>query len=136
MTTLGQRLAHYRKEKGFTQQQLGELINVSPQAISKWENDQAEPDVSMLITLASLFEISLNALLKGEDDVKQENAPAETQETAQKASNGRFKKFLAAHKKPLIITVCIVFSNQVLFKIFIFYTTYCSRSTWQHINIV
>lgn len=140
MTTLGQRLAHYRKEKGFTQQQLGELINVSPQAISKWENDQAEPDVSMLITLASLFEISLNALLKGEDDVKQEDAPAETQESDQKASNGRFKKFLAAHKKPLIVTVCIVLALAIMIPAFFIIASRtflqpCSMYNYNRINV-
>ena len=52
--TLGQRLAFYRKKSCLTQQQLGKMINVSAQAVSKWENDQAEPDVATICKLSQI----------------------------------------------------------------------------------
>ena len=64
--TLGQRIAFHRKKKSLTQQQLGEQLNISAQAISKWENDQTEPDVTALIRLSEIFEISINEIVKGE----------------------------------------------------------------------
>lgn len=62
-TTLGQRIAALRKNKGLTQEELADKLNISNQAISKWENDQSEPDVSMLLTLSKLFDISVDELL-------------------------------------------------------------------------
>lgn len=61
--TLGKKLSSYRKLAGLTQQQLGERLNLSAQAISKWENDLAEPDLSALRTLADLYKVSIDELL-------------------------------------------------------------------------
>ena len=73
--TLGQRLAFHRKQKALTQQQLGEQLNVSAQAISKWENDQAEPDVATVLKLAQIYHISLDLLLTGKEAVTENAAP-------------------------------------------------------------
>ena len=64
--TLGQKLSAYRKLAGMTQGQLGERLNLSAQAISKWENDMAEPDLATLRTLAELYQISIDELLSAE----------------------------------------------------------------------
>lgn len=61
--TLGKKLSSYRKIAGLTQQQLGEHLNLSAQAISKWENDLAEPDLSALRALAELYKVSVDELL-------------------------------------------------------------------------
>ena len=61
--TLGQKLSFYRKKQGLTQQQLGEQINVTAQAVSKWENDQAEPDLRTLMKLSELYGTTLDALV-------------------------------------------------------------------------
>ncbi|MBP3605156.1 MAG: helix-turn-helix transcriptional regulator [Clostridia bacterium] len=65
--TLGQKLSAYRKVAGMTQQQLGELLNISAQAVSKWENDQAEPDLATVRALADIYKISVDTLLNAED---------------------------------------------------------------------
>ena len=57
--TLGERLLQLRKKNYYTQQMLGQKLNISAQAISKWENDLSEPDLAMLRKLAELYEISL-----------------------------------------------------------------------------
>lgn len=51
-TSLGKHVAALRREKGWTQEQLAERMEVSPQAVSKWENDQSCPDTALLPKLA------------------------------------------------------------------------------------
>lgn len=65
--TLGARIAALRKSKGLTQEELAERIGVSPQAISKWENDVSCPDIMMIPKLAKLFGVTADALLTGEE---------------------------------------------------------------------
>ena len=62
--TLGKRLLQLRKKNYYTQQMLGQKLNISAQAISKWENDLSEPDLAMLRKLAELYEISLSVLIE------------------------------------------------------------------------
>ena len=66
--TLGKKLSNYRKLLGLTQQQLGERLNLSAQAVSKWENDLAEPDLTTLKALAGLYSVSVDELLNTDDD--------------------------------------------------------------------
>ena len=53
-----------RKEQNMTQDQLANLLNVTPQAISRWENNVAMPDISLLIPLANVFSVSTDTLLE------------------------------------------------------------------------
>ncbi|MBO5744558.1 MAG: helix-turn-helix transcriptional regulator [Clostridia bacterium] len=68
--TLGKRIAALRREKGMKQDELAEKMQVSPQAVSKWENDQTCPDISVLPTLAKLFGISVDELLTGKKEAE------------------------------------------------------------------
>ena len=61
--TLGKRIVMHRKRLGLTQEQLAESLGITAQAVSKWENDQSCPDISMLPKLAQLFGITVDALL-------------------------------------------------------------------------
>lgn len=61
--TLGKRIAHERKKLGITQERLAEQLGVTAQAVSKWENDQSCPDITMLPKLAEIFGVSTDALL-------------------------------------------------------------------------
>ncbi len=63
--TIGTRIARLRKEKHLSQETLAEKIGVSAQAVSKWENDQSCPDISLLPTLAKTLDVSLDELLTG-----------------------------------------------------------------------
>lgn len=71
-TTLGTRIAALRREKEWKQDELAEKLGVSPQAVSKWENDQTCPDISLLSLLAKILGVSVDELLTG----KKEEAPA------------------------------------------------------------
>ena len=66
-TTLGKRIAAQRREKGLKQDELAEKLGVSPQAVSKWENDQTCPDISILPQLAKILGISVDTLLTGDE---------------------------------------------------------------------
>jgi transcriptional regulator with XRE-family HTH domain len=61
--SLGQMIKLCRKEKGFTQSELAELIGVSMQAVSKWETDAGMPDISQIVPLAKVLEVSSDKLL-------------------------------------------------------------------------
>ena len=66
--TLGKRIADLRHEKGLKQDELAEKLGVSPQAVSKWENDQTCPDISLLPALAKILGVSVDELLSGKKD--------------------------------------------------------------------
>ena len=61
--TLGKRIARNRKRLGLTQDRLAELLGVTAQAVSKWENDQSCPDIGTLPKLAEIFGITTDELL-------------------------------------------------------------------------
>ena len=60
---IGENLKRLRKEKGFTQEQLAERLNVSFQAVSKWECGDGYPDIVMLPSIAQIFGVSLDELV-------------------------------------------------------------------------
>lgn len=72
--TVGQRIAQKRKEKGLSQEALGERLGVSRQAIYKWESDAALPEIEKLVKLSREFELSVDWLL-GEGDESRELTP-------------------------------------------------------------
>ena len=72
--TLGRRIARLRLAKTATQERLAKELNVSPQAVSKWENDINYPDISLLPDLARFLGVSVDELLSGASASAQENA--------------------------------------------------------------
>lgn len=73
--TLGARLQELRLRCGMSQDALADKLGVSRQAVSKWERDEATPDLDKIIKLSELYGISLDALLK------EEPQPTKTQQT-------------------------------------------------------
>lgn len=64
-TKVGKQIADLRKVKGLTQNQLGERLNVSFQAVSKWERGETLPDVGILLDLAEVLETTVDHILNG-----------------------------------------------------------------------
>lgn len=62
-------LVHYRKSKGMSQEELAALVGVSRQAVSKWETEEALPDLNKAIALAEALGVSLDALCGNETAV-------------------------------------------------------------------
>ncbi len=75
MTKLGQFLQALRKERGLTQEQLGERLHVSGKTVSRWETGTYMPPVEMLLALSELYGVSINELVNGER-IAPEDVPA------------------------------------------------------------
>ena len=60
--TIGKNIAELRKSSGMTQEQLAELLGVSPQSVSKWENEVTMPDIMLLPVIAGCFDITVDEL--------------------------------------------------------------------------
>ena len=63
---IGEFIAAQRKEKGMTQKQLGDALKISDKTVSKWECGKGLPDISIIMPLCELLNISVNELLSGE----------------------------------------------------------------------
>lgn len=66
---IGKKLKDARIRSGLTQENTAEKIGVSRQTISNWENERSYPDIISVIKLSSLYSISLDSLLKGDDEM-------------------------------------------------------------------
>ena len=64
--TIGAFIAALRKANGLTQRELAEKLNVSDKAVSRWERDEALPDLSLIPVLAEIFNVTCDELLKGQ----------------------------------------------------------------------
>lgn len=70
--SIGERISELRKERSLSQGQLAEALEVSRQAVSKWENDQASPDTIKLIKLAEVLDTEVEYLATGRHPVYEE----------------------------------------------------------------
>ena len=62
MTTIGKNIRKLRKERGMTQEELATRLNISAQAVSKWEMETCSPDISLIVPLSTLFGVSADVL--------------------------------------------------------------------------
>ena len=63
---IGSFLKELRKEKGITQEQFAEIINVSGRTVSRWETGNNMPDISLLVEIADYFDVSIPEIINGE----------------------------------------------------------------------
>ncbi|WNS78752.1 helix-turn-helix transcriptional regulator [Domibacillus sp. DTU_2020_1001157_1_SI_ALB_TIR_016] len=61
---LGDKLKKLRQENGYSQNDLADKLHVTAQAISKWENNKSIPDITNLVQLSDVYNISLDSLIK------------------------------------------------------------------------
>ena len=71
MKTIGEMISSLRKEKGMTQNELAEKMNVTDKAVSKWERDLSCPDINTISKLANILDVSVDELLQAK---KKENS--------------------------------------------------------------
>lgn len=67
---IGDNIKDFRVKRNITQEELAKNLNVTRQAISKWENNKGEPDLNMLSNIASALEVSVENLLYGDHAVR------------------------------------------------------------------
>ena len=65
--TLGEKIAILRKQRGLSQEDLAAQMSISRQAVSRWEQDESMPDIDNMVLLSSIFKVSTDYLLKGEE---------------------------------------------------------------------
>ena len=65
--TIGEKIYKLRTEKNLSQGELSELLEVSRQSVSKWENGAATPDLDKIIKLSEVFGITIDELVKNEE---------------------------------------------------------------------
>ncbi len=73
--TIGETIRKMRRERDITQETIAELLHITPQAVSRWENDTTSPDASSIVALARIFDCTTDELLgmnsaKKEDRIK------------------------------------------------------------------
>ena len=113
---IGKFIAALRKEKGLTQEQLGEKVGVTNKTISRWENGNYMPDVEMLSLLSKEFGVSINELISGERLAMEDFKEAADNNLVTALNNSTFtlkekiaffkKKWL--HEHIAIIVLCVV----------------------------
>ena len=112
---IGTFLKELRKEKGFTQEELAETLNVSRRTVSRWETGSNMPDLDLLVEMADLYQVELRELLNGER--KMEPMNPELKETVmQVAEYSSAEKQRAARTIRVFFTVGIIalIANAVL----------------------
>ena len=65
--TIGEKIKQLRREQGITQEKLAEYLNISYQAVSKWENNSAFPDISLVVPISNFFGVTTDVLFDVED---------------------------------------------------------------------
>lgn len=108
---IGMNIAAYRKRIRLTQVGLAEKLNYSDKAVSKWERGESAPDVSTLVQLADLFDVSVNDLLVDPDELPEN--PGAVERVMGKAVEKTLKR--KANKQIILsLTTVLVFSVALL----------------------
>ena len=98
---IANRLVELRKKNGLSQEELADKLGLSRQAVSKWERAESSPDTDNLICLAKLYNVSLDDLLKTDQDIEEiteevrekENNIIIVEEQKKQEEKKRYKKF-------------------------------------------
>lgn len=109
MESFGTRLNKLRKNKNLSQEKFAEIMNVSRQSISKWENDSAYPEMTKLILMSDFFEVTLDYLILGEEPVNEVvkvNPSIGKAENLSMAVNSFFSN-LHTKQKAVLLLFCI-----------------------------
>ena len=93
---IGCKIKAARIEKKLTQEQVAELLGVSRQTISNWENEKSYPDIISVIKMSECYDVSLDYLLKGEQKMKSYYDYLEESTNTVRSKNKRFMIILFA----------------------------------------
>lgn len=99
--TLGERLLAYRNRVGLSQEKLAEKIGVTRQTVSKWETNQSTPDFDKIIPLCEILGITIEELIKGEEETQNHEQQKVKQESTKEYLQKRNKK------KAIVLSISI-----------------------------
>ena len=104
---IGKKLRNARTRSGFTQEKAAEGIGVARQTISNWENEKSYPDVVSVIRLSTLYSVSLDELLKGDEEM------IDHLEESTNIVNSNKKLIAAVAANMILLIVLIIFSGVI-----------------------
>lgn len=108
--TIANRLVELRQALGLSQEALASSLDVSRQAVSKWERGESSPDTDNLIALANLYGVSLDALLLDRGPLFPQaggtELPSDSAEAVEAAERRRRKKALLHFPYPVFLALC------------------------------
>lgn len=104
---IGKKLRNARTRSGFTQEKAAEEIGVARQTSSNWENEKSYPDVVSVIRLSTLYSVSLDELLKGDEEM------IDHLEESTNIVNSNKKLIAAVAANMILLIVLIIFSGVI-----------------------
>ena len=104
---IGKKLRNARTRSGFTQEKAAEEIGVARQTSSNWENEKSYPDVVSVIRLSTLYSVSLDELLKGDEEM------IDHLEESTNIVNSNKKLIAAVVANMILLIVLIIFSGVI-----------------------
>ncbi|MFL1470997.1 helix-turn-helix domain-containing protein [Paraclostridium bifermentans] len=114
---IGKQIKKYRTDRKLSQEALAERIFVSRQTISNWENDKNYPDMKSLLLLSSLFNVSLDILVKG--DLEEMKKEIKKEEISKFEKDGKIFTILLIADIILVVPLMKFFGKNMGFLIFI-----------------
>ena len=113
---LADKIIELRKKSGWSQEELADKLNVSRQAVSKWESAQSVPDMNRILMLSELFGVSTDYLLKdelGEEARSERDIPEDRETPLRRVSMEEAREFLSHREKikgyiPFGVALCIL----------------------------
>ncbi len=123
MSEIGSRIGKYREKSGLSQLELSEMLDVSRQAISKWETGVAVPELPKLVRMAEIFGISLDELVLGKEGAAEETAASEKQAASEPRSGNLTKTIVGCFFLIAGLVLCtallIIYRDPTLLLLFI-----------------
>ena len=101
MLKIGENLKKFRLKQGLTQEKFADVLGVSAQAVSRWENGATYPDITLLPTIASYFNISIDQIIGFDTKQKEENIKAILKENRIYHNNGETAKSIELLRKAI-----------------------------------
>lgn len=114
--TVGERIQDLRKKKGYSQEKLAEYLNMSRQAVAKWEQNICEPNLECLAKMSDLFGVDLDYLIMGKasEEEKAENVVRKKETVIIKEKDNLLDK------KDIILLITLITSTAVFIGLFIY----------------
>lgn len=119
---IGGFISELRKEKGLTQKELAEKLNVTDKAVSKWETGRSAPDIALLSPLAEALGVTVVEILQGEK-IEKEKISAVSDEVVVRTMRTSNKKLKRAMFITVIVMVILVFVSVLSYPVYHFFTS-------------
>ena len=104
--SFGEKLSFLRKQRGMTQMELAEKLDISRQAVSRWERGTAEPSTENLVSIGKLFDVTVDTLIN--EDIQLQNGPAVQTAAAEDTTGDKGRYSIARLIGIVMFTIILV----------------------------